>query len=121
MNPISAAELASIRADLAAAVCDTPCTQQRSTTTPDAWGSATETPTTVGTPNIGLEKPSGGLLQQFAELIASQRTWVVHLPYGTDVRQRDQLVIGTTTLIVQELLGLQSLAGLTDVIATEIA
>lgn len=121
MNPVSAAELASIRADLQAAVCDTACTQKRATLIPDAYGTSTETLATVATFNVGLEKPSSGLLTEFADLIASQRTWLTHCPYGQDVRQKDRLVISGSTLIVQELLGLRSLAGLTDVLATEVS
>jgi hypothetical protein len=119
--PVSAAELASIRADLTAAVCDTPCVQKRATKTPDAYGTSTESLSTIATFNIGLEKPSGGLLTEFADLIASQRTWLTHCPYGQDVRQKDQLIVSGKTLIVQELLDLQSMAGLHDVLVTEIA
>lgn len=121
MNPVSAAEMASIRADLAAAVCDTACTQKRATSTPDAYGTATESLSTIATFNIGLEKPSGSLLTEFADLIASQRTWLAHCPYAQDVRQKDQLVISSKTLIVQELLDLRSMPGLTDCLASEVA
>lgn len=120
MNAVSSSELASIRADLAASVCDTACTQKRATLTPDAYGYRSEALSTVTTFNIGLEKPSGSLLTEFAGLIASQATWIAHCPYGTDVRQKDQLVISGKTLIVQELLGPRSLNGFTDILASEV-
>jgi hypothetical protein len=120
MNPVSNAELASIHSALTVAVCDTACTQKRATKTPDAYGTETETLSTIATFNVGLEKPSGGLLTEFADLVASQSTWLVHCPYGQDVKQKDQLVIGSRTLIVQELLDLRSYPGLMDVLATEV-
>jgi len=118
---VSAAELASIRADLAAAVLDTACTQKRPTKTPDAYGTSSEPSlTTIATFNVGLEKPSGSLLTEHATLIASQATWVVHCPYAQAILQDDEFHIGSNVLIVQKLLGPQSLQGLTDVLAVEI-
>jgi hypothetical protein len=121
MNPVSSAELTSIRSDLESAVCDLSCTQKRATRTNDEFGSATEALATVTTFDVGLEAPRGGLLREFSSLIASQRTWVVHCPHGQDVRQKDQLIVDSKTLIVQELLDLRSYAGLMDVLATEVA
>lgn len=120
MNAVSSTELASIRADLAAAVCDTACTLKRPVLTPDAYGYQGEALSNVATFNVGLEKPSGSLLTEFAGLIASQATWVTHCPHGQDVRQKDQLVISGKTLIVQELLGPRSLNGFADVLASEV-
>jgi hypothetical protein len=120
MLPVSGSELAGIQADLAAAVCDKPCTIKRATLVDDGYGTQTETLSTVANTKVGLEKPSGGLLQNYSELIASQATWLVHFPYGQDVREKDELHVLGSSLIVQEMLDLRSLPGLTDVLATEI-
>lgn len=119
MLPVT--ELASIRADLAAAVCDTPCVIKHVTTSTGTYGEPTETESSGIEALAGLEPPKGSLLSVYAELIASQSTWVVHFPYGTDVRENSNLYFGTRKLKVQKVLDLRSLSGLTDVLAAEVA
>jgi len=116
---ITDAELALIRSD-ADALLDKSCTIRRATLTADAYGTESESWADVATVSAGMAQPSAGLLANYAFLIGSLATWKVRLPYGTDVRAKDQLVIDGQTLIVQVLLTPQSLAAFATVLASEV-
>lgn len=121
---LSAAELAQIRTDAAAAALDMPCTIQRKTITKDTLGQATETWATIATVNAGLTQPSQQLLQNYNFMIESLSAWQVKLPYGTSVQPQDHLLItgaySQQTLNVQVILEPRSYAALTTVIASEL-
>jgi hypothetical protein len=117
---LSDSELASIRSDVAAAACDTPCTIQRKTATKDAFGTETETWATIASVNVGMRQPSAGQLANYAFLIGSLAAWQVNMPVGTDVKHQDHLIIGGVTMVVQVDLSPQSYNALTTVLATEI-
>lgn len=119
MLPISSAELASIRADIQAAAMDQLCQVQRKTRTPDGGGSSTEVWVTIATINVGITQPSATILQNYDFKIGSLSTWQVRLPYGTDVREQDHLVINGEDLIVQVLLDPRSYPGSTMVLTGE--
>jgi hypothetical protein len=119
MKPISAAEMASLRADVAALACDTSCVVKRKTSTKDAWGTRTESFSTVTTVNVGLKSPAAHELQVYAYMIGSSKAWMVKLPYGTDVRTQDHLILGSDTLVVQADVSLSSYSTLTTMLAVE--
>jgi DsbC/DsbD-like thiol-disulfide interchange protein len=120
MNPVSAAELAQIRADVQTAVCDQTCVIKRKSVSPDGLGSETETFSTIATTIAGMAQPSAGELQNYDFVIGDKSAWKVHLPYGTNVTHQDHLLIAGQTLVVQVLLEPHSYAALYDVIASEI-
>jgi hypothetical protein len=114
------AELDAIRADLAAIVCDTPCVIKHVTIGTGTYGEPTETEGMGIEAMAGLEAPGKSTLTQYATLIASKTTWVVHFPYGTDVQENSNIYIKNDKLKVQGLLDLRSFNGLTDVLAVEV-
>lgn len=125
---ISAAELASIQSEAAKWTCDKPCTIYRDTTqtTPDGFGGETTGPTDSGytliaTTVCGVAQPSGTHLQNFDYLIAAEKSWLVHLPIGTSVVERDHIVVESQILEVHVILNPQSYPALLSVIAAEIA
>jgi hypothetical protein len=120
MNPISSAELASIRADIQAAAMDQTCQIQRKTTTDDGLGSASEIWVTITTTVCGMTQPGAGLLENYGYKIGSLATWVVELPYGTNVQELDHIIVDGQTLEVQVLLDPRSYAGCVMVLASEI-
>lgn len=119
MLAVSAAELAAIRAETAAAVLDLPCLIQRKTITRDSAGTATEIYATIATVNAGMTQPTAGQLQNYDYVIGSLASWQVQLPYGTDVKAQDHLVIGTDTLVVQVVLTPRSYSAVETVLASE--
>lgn len=122
MKPISAAELTAIRANAAAVVCDQDCVIQRATSTPDAYGTETESsPTTIATTVAGMSTPTAGQVQAYASKIGALKAWQVQLPYGTDVREEDLLLIAGHTLTVQADLSPQSYNSLATVLAVEVS
>lgn len=124
MLPISASELLQIRSDAVAAACSLPCTIQRKTITADGMGQSTETWATVTTVTAGMTEPTAGQLANFDYLIGSLATWQVKLPYGTNVKTQDHLLITgqftQQTLVVQVVLEPRSYAALLTVIASEV-
>src|SRR5947209_12150999 len=95
MNTISAAEMASIQADVAATL-SLDCTIQRRPQATDAYGSpGTGAYSTIATCKAGMRQPSATLLQNYAYLIGSKSAWHVNLPNGQDVQHQDLLLIGT--------------------------
>jgi hypothetical protein len=115
----TAAELAQIRADVAAIALDLDCTIQRATTAKDAWGTETENWATVASLKAGMKSPTPATLEAYAYRIGAKLAWQVNFAYGTDVREQDHLVIGSDTMVVQAILSQQSYSSLTTVLATE--
>ncbi len=112
MNPISLAELTSIRQEATAAVCDQPCQIFRSTIpVTDAYSSPT---------NKNYGQPSAGQLQNYGFKIGSLAAWHVSLPNNTDVEEQDHLVISGETLEVQVVLAPQSYSIFANVLASVI-
>src|SRR5437879_178237 len=92
MNPITAAELTQIRQDAAVAL-DKDCAIQRNTgATKDHYGQMSGGTATNTTTKAGMTQPSAGQLQNYEYVVGSQATWLVKLPYGTDVQLLDILV-----------------------------
>ena len=120
MNPISAAELASIQSDVAAAACDKTCAIQRKTRTPDGMGQATETYATIATVKAGMAQPSQQLLQNYDYLIAALSAWLVKFPVGTTTQPQDRLLIDGQTLEVHVVLEPRSYQALLTVLAAEV-
>ena len=120
MNAISAAEMASIQADVAATL-NLDCTIQRRPQATDAYGSpGTGTYSTIATCKAGMKQPGATLLQNYAYLIGSKSTWQVQLPEGQDVLERDLLLIGMDKLEVQVLLQPRSYSATTSLLASEV-
>lgn len=120
MLPISASELASIRSDVQAAACDKSCVIKRATKTKDAYGSDTESLSTIATTVAGMSEPTAGQLANYDYLVGSLSTFQVKLPVGTDVKAQDRLVIDSQTLVVQVVLDPRSYASLVTVLASEV-
>lgn len=116
----TAAELTQIRADVALVVCDSACQVQRKTVTPDGMGQGSESYSTIATTTAGMRSPSATHLQNYDYLIGALATWEVQLPYGTDVRVQDHLIIGGQTLVVQADLSPQSYNALTTMLVSEV-
>lgn len=120
MTPVSAAEMASIRSEAVAAVCDKTCQVYRKTTTSGTSGEPLPNYTLNATVAAGMTQPSGTLLQNYAYLIGSLKTWHIKMPTGTDVRHQDHLLIEGTTLEVNVLLTPQSYSIFESVLASEV-
>lgn len=119
MNPVSAAEMASIRAD-AASTLALSCVIQRATKVRNQDGFETETWGTVATVMAGMKEPTAGQLQLYADAIGTLAIWAVNTPYGTDVRKFDHLMIGAYTLTVQIVLTPQGYDALTTALVSEV-
>lgn len=118
---ISAAELARIQADTAAAALDKSCVIQRATVpVKDGYGSETLPYVTIATVNAGMHQPNGTHLANYDYLIGSLATWEVKFAIGTDVQHQDHLVIEGQTLEVQVILTPRSYPALLTVLASEI-
>jgi len=121
MLPISAAELASIQADVAAAALDKTCAIQRlPTSTPDNRGVPSGNYSAIYTVQAGMRQPTGTHLTNYDYLIAGMDTWLVQFPVGTDVRSQDHLAIEGRSLVVQVILAPQSYPALLSVLASEV-
>lgn len=117
---ITDAELALIQADLTASL-DKTCVIKRSATTKDAYGNPVRSSyATVATTVASMSQPTATQLTNYAFRIESEAAWQVKLPYGTDVRVNDQLVIESNTLHVHVLLDPHTVPGLLVVIAAEL-
>jgi hypothetical protein len=125
---LDAAELAQIQADLVAMVCDKSCQIYRdlTATTPGIYGSSSSSKNDTGAYTLmhtvvcGMAQPSGGQLANYDYVIGDKDAWTVHFPVGTDVLERDHLVVEGQILEVQILLTPQSYQGLLSVLAAEI-
>ena len=121
MLPVSAAELASIQSDVAAAALDKTCQIQRlSSTTPNSRGVPSGSYSTIATVNAGMTQPSSTHLENYAYAIEALATWLVRFPVGTDVKASDHLLIAGQTLDVQVILDPHSYPGLLPVLASEL-
>lgn len=117
---IPASELARIQSDHVAAACDKTCVIQRASTSKDAYGSESETYSTIATTVCGMSEPSPSQLQNYDFRIGALSAWQVKLPYGTAVQERDHLIIEGNTLEVHVLLDPHSVPGLLTALAAEI-
>ena len=118
---ISAQELSQLQADLQAQVCDKTCIIQRETSsTPDGIGSSAPTFTAITTTVAGVTLPTANDLQNFAFEIGDKATFKVHVPYGTNVKALDHLLIESQTLEVHILLDPHSVPGLLPLLVVEI-
>ena len=122
MLPVSPTELAHIQSDTADAVCDKDCVIQRKTTTPDGYGTNTETWSTISPRSLkaGMAQPTAGQLSNYAYVIGSLATWQLHVPVGTNIQTQDHVIIAGQTLIVQVELDPQSYQGLRTVLVSEV-
>lgn len=118
--PPTAAEMAQIRADVAAIVFDTSCTIKRPVKTPDGRMTNTEVDTTIATVNVGIKSPTVSQATLYAGLIGSQIAWMVSMPYGTDCTSGDHLYTSSNRMIVQADLSPQSYSSMNTVLAVEI-
>lgn len=117
---VTAAEMAQIQADAAAATCDLTCTIQRKTPTLDAYGSETDTWNTIAVVPAGMAQPTAAQLQNYDYLIGALASWQIRLPFGTDVKAQDHLLINGQTLVVQVFLVPKSLQVFVNVLASEV-
>lgn len=117
----TAAEMAQLRADVAAIALDLDCTIQRATASKDAWGTETEVFNTISPSDLkaGMRSPKPATLDVYASRIGAKLAWEVDFPYGTDVQEQDHLLIGSETMVVQAILSQQSYSTLTTCLATE--
>lgn len=113
------AEMAQLRADVTP-VFDTSATIQRATLGSDGYGNPTETWNTVASVLAGLSKPSARIQALYAARIGSLDSWTVRLPYGTDVKQNDRILVAGQTLSVQADLSVSSYSTCYSVLATEV-
>jgi hypothetical protein len=122
MNPISAAELTALRAEVPVAALDTSCAIQRrsSTVTSDGMAQNVAPFSTIATVGAGMKQPSAQHLANYDYLVSGLSTWEVHFAYGTDVRVGDHLVMGSDTLVVQADLSLSSYTTIKCVLASEV-
>lgn len=120
MLAVSAAELASIRADAQSAACDQVCVISRKSATADGMGTGSDTYNVIATTVAGVRQPGAALLANYAFEIESLETLLVVLPYGTNVQHQDRLLIDGETLEVHVLLTPQSYSMLENVICAEL-
>lgn len=122
---IPATELAALQAAVNATL-DQTCSVQRNTPVKTAYGTQSDAWATVATVACTVARPSATIAAQYAEKIGSLASWIVRLPYGTDLRVgdathgSDQLVIGGTTLRAQALLAPRSYPVALLVLAAEV-
>ena len=92
---VNAAQLARFQAVAAGAMDVSGIQVKRPANTPDGFGTYTVALTTVATVTGGWAKPTAGVMQAYAGLIGSQAVWVVRLPYGTDCKAGDHIIMPT--------------------------
>jgi hypothetical protein len=131
MPAISDAEMASIQADVVAAACDLSCQIERASIaySPGPSGTATSSVTTwpvISPPGLlaAMTEPTAGQLQNYEYMIGDQAAWHIRFPVGTDVVERDRLLITDKTgyirtLSVSKVLKPRSYAVLLSVLAIE--
>ena len=116
---ISATELAALQATANSAM-DLSITIKRATRTTDGTGHYSDSWATVTTVNGNLAQPTGNQMQNYGYLVGPLDTWMVRVPYGTNLQVNDRLVIGSQTLRVQILLQPQSYQTAERVLGTAI-
>lgn len=104
-------ELTQARADMAAAIMDKTASIYHPTTSRNSSGVTVSTypgtPTYAGVA-CNLSIPSGAFLQLLGEKRTSTTTYVLSMPYGTDLHEGDHVVIGSTTYDVDNVLSPES-------------
>lgn len=121
MGLLDARQLADLTSVATAAMDLSGIQVQRATQTRNQWGGFSESWSTLSTVAGGWAKPSAGVLQQYAGLIASRRAWIVRLPSGTSIRNGDRLVMPSgDTLVVQADLTESSYSTCVRVLASEV-
>jgi hypothetical protein len=120
MSLLLPAETAQLQADMVAAACDKTCQVYRKTTTSGPSAEPLPNYTLNATTVAGMTQPGATLLQNYAALIGSLKTWHVKMPTGTDVRHQDRLLIEGVTLEVNVLLTPQSYSVFTNCLASEV-
>lgn len=118
-NPISTAEIAAIRTEAALAL-DKTCVIQRKVRTPVASGGASTLPVPIATVMAGMSQPTASQLANYGYLIGSLSAWQLKMAVGTDVKEKDVLVIEGRTLYVQKVLTPRSYAVLLTLLVTEV-
>lgn len=122
MLVVSAQELASIQADLVAAVCDQTCLIYHKTTTRGPAGEPLAT--YASTPDIttvaGVTQPTATHLANYSFEIGAEESWLVHVPVGTNVLDQDKFVVGGRVMEAHIPLVSQSYQGLLPVLCKEI-
>lgn len=108
---LSAAELAGMRATVNAFLPDT-AVISRPTYVPDGMGSATTTWATASTVACRVSPFAAGDShdgeQEGVPQVSGDSTWIVVVPYGTDVRIDDRVAVGGRTYEVVHLDGTRS-------------
>lgn len=118
---LSVAQLTRLRAVATAALDLTGIVVQRPARTFDNYGTYSETLTTLATVAGAWAKPTASVMAQYAGLIGAQAAWVVRLPWGTAIRNGDQLSMPSgDTLTVQADLSESSYSTCVRVLATEV-
>jgi hypothetical protein len=120
MNPVSPAELTAIQAEASNAACDLSCAIQRATRTRVPSGGGSVVFSTLYTVNAGMSQPTAGMLQNYDYIVSDKSAWMVKFAIGTDVREKDQLVISGLTMTVAKILNPRSYPALVTVLATEV-
>ncbi len=106
---LSAADIASMTATVAASFDVTVTVQRITTPTQDVYGHATGTPVTVSTTaKMNIISPSDSMLQLYAGVIGSQRALLIRFMPTTDIREGDQIVYGGYNWRVHEILSAES-------------
>src|SRR5579883_1701074 len=100
---IPSSELQAMQAASTSAM-DQTCVVQRKSPTAGGFGQPVDNFSTINTTVCSVAQPTGALMQNYAYLIGSLDSWLVRLPYGTDVKPDDQLVIDGVTMRVQVIL-----------------
>jgi len=107
---ISAGDLAAMRATLTESLPDT-CQRSRNAPTSDGAGGTTDVWTTAAAVacRISPLSRSDRLAElQVADRIAAVNSWIITLPAGTDVTEKDRLLSGSRTFEVASVLGPRS-------------
>jgi len=100
MPLLTATEIADMRAVQSDTLPDT-VVIWRYTSASDSMGGQTETWTAAGTTNGRMSVAGGGREDLIAERLTAADVWVVTVPQGTVVYERDRLVVGSRTVEVE--------------------
>lgn len=118
-GPIPAGELTDIRAYVSASF-DTACTIQRKGTTRTTEGYPVDNYTTIATTTCNLTQPPIAMMQNYANIIGPNETWLIRLAWNQDIVRDDQIIVGGVTMRVQVILNPQSYSADTRVLAAKV-
>lgn len=93
-------QMAIMRAEATKAL-DITATVQRATAAKDGHGGQGYTWNTIGTVACDMATPTGGMLLVIAGRESDMNMWQVTVPYGSDIKEKDRLIIGSDTLTVE--------------------